>query len=70
MKFYKTEGDNKNDVTHYFWDGTQADAAKRRKALKATGYLLVLTEEVEVPTDKAGLLAYLNVQAEAARTDK
>jgi len=44
------------------WVGTQADAASKRKQLVADGYKRaeVYTDEVDVPTDKAGLLAFLN----------
>lgn len=42
------------------WQGTQVDARKARDALKAAMMRDVHTEEVDVPTDKAGLLAFLN----------
>jgi len=42
------------------WDGTLADAAKTRKLLKVESMRNIDTAEVEVPTDKAGLLAFVN----------
>ena len=66
MKLYKITATGKPDSetpdseTH--WVGTQADAASKRKQLVADGYKRaeVYTDEVDVPTDKAGLLAFLN----------
>lgn len=46
--------------------GTQSDAAKCRKDLKAKGMRKIETKEVDVPTDKAGLMAYLNGVISAA----
>ncbi len=42
------------------WSGTQADAGKDRKRLKAEGMRNIVTEEVDVPTDKAGLISFLS----------
>jgi hypothetical protein len=42
------------------WEGTQADTAKTRKWAKAEGMRNVETKEVDVPTSKADLLAWLN----------
>lgn len=49
------------------WQGTQADARKSRiafeqpfKDIKPAKRPRVEVEEVDVPTDKAGLLAFLN----------
>ena len=44
------------------WVGSQADAAKKRKELVSSGFKRaeIETVEVDVPTDKAGLLAWLN----------
>lgn len=61
MKLYKTIGVNDETSAKFHWDGTQADAAKRRKELKSSGdFGKVSTEEVDVPTSKAELLAWLN----------
>lgn len=52
------------------WEGTQADARKTRiefevsfKEIKPAKRPRVEVEEVDVPTDKAGLLAWLNENA-------
>ncbi|WP_025915470.1 hypothetical protein [Herminiimonas sp. CN] len=58
MKLYQTAGEN-GDV-HARWAGSQADASKQRVALKKEGYRNVQTAEHDVPTDKAGLLGWLN----------
>ena len=43
-----------------FYNGTQSDASKSRVALKKEGMRNIETKDVDVPTDKAGLMAYLN----------
>lgn len=52
------------------WEGTQADARKTRiefevpfKEIKPAKRPRVEVDEVDVPTDKAGLLAFLNANA-------
>lgn len=62
MRLYKTTfiDDAKEGATCATWSGTQADAGKDRKAMKSEGMRNVETEEVEVPTDKKGLLEFLN----------
>lgn len=63
MKLYKTiylDDDTPEDNDRRVWDGTQADAAKRRKALKTEGMRMIVTDEVDVPTSKSALLAWLN----------
>lgn len=42
------------------WAGTQADAGKDRKKLKADGMRSIVTEETDVLTDKGSLLRFLN----------
>ena len=44
------------------WVGTQADAASARKKLLNAGFKRadIKTEDVEVPTNKAGLIEFLN----------
>lgn len=44
------------------WVGTQSDAAKTRKELVADGFKRaeLSTEEVDVPTNKEGMLEFLN----------
>jgi hypothetical protein len=64
MKLYKTEylddGALENRQNRIVWDGTQTDAAKTRKRLKGEGMRDIETFDVEVPTDKKGLLEFLN----------
>lgn len=63
MKLYKTTVVNEADSWQGIsWQGTQADAASVRKKAMDDGAKRkdVTTEDVEVPTDKAGLLAWLN----------
>lgn len=65
MKLYKVyveDGDN----TIFHWFGTQAECATKRKALNSEGHKRdeIITNEIEVPTDKKGLLEWLNANAQ------
>ena len=66
MKLYKITAPAADDSNKIAFAGTQADARKVRVAFEAPFKELkqkerpVAVEEVDVPTDKAGLLAYLN----------
>lgn len=68
MKLYRTYaeaqyGDGYGRDAKAQWTGTQADAAKARKYLNSTLKIPrdhIHTDEVDVPTDKKGLLAFLN----------
>lgn len=62
MRLYLTSYiDEQNDNVHQrVHHGTQADASRSRKELKREGMLNIETKEVDVPTDKAGLMGYLN----------
>ena len=67
MKLYKITAPAADDTNKVAFAGTQADARKVRiafeapfKGLKPKDRPDVAVEEVDVPTDKAGLLAYLN----------
>jgi hypothetical protein len=61
MRLYKTTGVNPETGSVHRWDGTQADARARRQSMKAEDtFDKINTEEVDVPIDKAGLLAWLN----------
>ena len=44
------------------WVGSQAEASAKRKELVSSGFKRaeLTTDEVEVPTDKKGLLGFLN----------
>jgi hypothetical protein len=61
MKLYRIEAVGGADVI-VRWVGSQSDAGKARKELVADGFKRaeITTEEVEVPTGKAGLLEFLN----------
>jgi hypothetical protein len=61
------ENEDRTELSHREYAGTQADARKVRiteeahyKDMKPKDRPTVAVEEVDVPTDKAGLLAYLN----------
>ena len=45
---------------HSSWEGTQADARAKRAQLKLQGFRNIHTESEVVPTDKNGLLNFLN----------
>ncbi len=68
MKVYKVkvaEDAHLEVVPRVAWVGTQADSKKARRELaEAHGFgplsKLVTIEEVDVPTDKQGLLSFLN----------
>lgn len=63
MRAYLTSylDDQKNDtIKQGVFHGTQTDASKGRVFLKKNGMRNIETKDVDVPTDKAGLLAYLN----------
>lgn len=60
MKLYRTQGATKDGFNSMLtWQGTQADAAAKRKELIAADFSAD-TVVVEVPTDKPSLLAWLN----------
>jgi hypothetical protein len=59
MKFYVTKY-SANGCKRIHWEGTQADATSKRKALKEEDCDNITTIEFDVPTDKPGLLAFLN----------
>lgn len=65
MKLYCTTYiDDAKDDEHYGasvqWHGTQAEQKAAAKALKSEGMREVEPHQVNVPTDKPGLLAWLN----------
>ena len=72
MKLYRVsvatsrELDVKSDFRSVTWVGSQADAGKTRKALVDNGIKRaeITTEEVDVPTNKEGLLKFLNERGE------
>lgn len=63
MKLYRIEAISEQGADIIVrWVGTQSDAAKTRKELVADGFKRaeLNTEEVDVPTNKEGLIAFLN----------
>jgi hypothetical protein len=62
MRLYRTKAFNETDATtRYVWTGTQADAKAATKLEQENDpTATVKWEEIEVPTDKPGLLAWLN----------
>ena len=66
MKLYRIQalntshGDTPDSETH--WVGSQSEAGSKRKDLVAQGWKRaeLTTEEIDVPTDKKGLLGFLN----------
>jgi hypothetical protein len=58
MKLYKVTA--RNEKTN--WVGSQADAAKARKTFTDAGYKRaeIDTDEHDIPTNKEGLLGWLN----------
>lgn len=65
MKLYRTSGVDHDDDIQYRWTGTQADAKSTLKSMKEEGYQDVENEDVDVPTSKSELLAWLNENATA-----
>ena len=51
-----------NGSTRVFWLGSQAEASAKRADLVREGHKRaeLLTESIDVPTDKKGLTAFLN----------
>jgi hypothetical protein len=65
MKLYRTQhhnpdANNSGLQLKYHWQGTQSDASACRRELKEKGFKEIETKDIDVPTDKAGLLAWLN----------
>ena len=66
MKLYKTTFTDDADTyskSYASWTGTLAEASKNRKQLKLNGMREIKTDEVEVPTQKAGLIKFLNANS-------
>lgn len=62
MRFYKTTY-NDNSTACATWDKSASDASRHRVALKKDGMRSIETKAVDVPTDKTGLLGWLNANA-------
>lgn len=70
MRLYKIVASNKNDdgplVSETHWVGSLSEGVSARKQLALTGFSRkeITETETEVPTDKAGLLAFLNANVQ------
>lgn len=71
MKLYKIKAERvvqqngaPSTDSRTFWLGSQSECAGKRKELLADGFkrVEIETDEHDIPTDKTGLLAYLNSQ--------
>lgn len=62
MKLYLITATTEDTKTHVIWGGSQNDAASARKEMLARGATRKETRtfEVDVPTNKEGLLQFLN----------
>ena len=62
MKLYRITATQDGEVKEVIWTGSQTESAKTRKELNAKGFKRaeIDTEEVDVPTNKDGLLTFLN----------
>lgn len=63
MKLYRIEfgfAKKGEELVGVQWRGTQADAAAAKKQLLQGSAYDIEVDAVDVPTDKAGLLAFLN----------
>lgn len=56
--------ENDKPVERVFWVGTRAEVSAKRKELNLAGIARkhITDREVDVPTDKAGLIAFLNAR--------
>ena len=62
MNLYKTTyDDDAVPSSRASWAKSATDASKGRTSLKKAGMTKITTAEVEVPTNKAGLLEWLNL---------
>ena len=62
MRLYLVEYIEAGENDHQFiWCGTKADVAKQKRLIKKDPAQRLFTiDEVDVPTDKQGLLSWLN----------
>ena len=67
MRLYRTTGRGEDKPAWVIWTSSEADAGKARHKMTADGLHRkdVETVPVEVPTDKLGLIAFLNGLAAA-----
>lgn len=62
MKLYLITATTEDSKTHVIWGGSQTEAAGARKEMLARGATRkdTKTYEIDVPTNKEGLLQFLN----------
>jgi len=62
MRLYRITATKEDCESLVTWAGSQADASSTRKRYTEQGFKRagIETEEVDVPTNKEGLLAFLN----------
>lgn len=61
MRVYRTQGlESRLGEWSHLWSGSQRAAATDRRKMRELGLDSVSTEQLDVPLDKAGLLAWLN----------
>lgn len=66
MQLYKIIYVNKPSTDQMVkWCGSQDDAGKIRAGLRSTGFTVLDTKTVDVPTAKGPLIAWLNENARA-----
>ena len=63
MLLYKTTFANEDGAVVTSYQGSQTESSKARTAIKADGYGKPTTQTIEVPTNKTGLLEWLNANA-------
>lgn len=63
MQLYLTTAEDKDHKPVVKWSGTQTEARNQRKEMKNLGLSFIETEAVDVPTNKTGLLTWLNANA-------
>jgi hypothetical protein len=65
MKLYKTSTPFDPTANQVSWQSSADTASKQRTAYKAEGVKKPISEAVEIPTNKEGLLAWLNENVKA-----
>lgn len=61
MKIWRTWTSDPHEGTVYQWSSTKAEAIRARRIMKEEGYDTdIAIEQVDIPTDKRGLVNWLN----------
>ena len=50
----------KDEEEHRFWVGSQETSSSKRAKLRKAGYKILSTTARDIPTDKRGLIRWLN----------